>query len=55
MAASPDDAGGSESDAGKFLSQALAEMLDLPWVEGGSWVAGTRQRHLWQRVAFSSA
>jgi hypothetical protein len=33
----------SESDAESFLSQALAEMLDLPWVEGGSWVAGARQ------------
>jgi hypothetical protein len=24
----------------KFLSQALAEMLDLPWVDGGHWIAG---------------
>jgi hypothetical protein len=32
----------SESDPEKFLSQALAEMLDLPWVEGGIWTAGTR-------------
>ncbi|EXI81857.1 MAG: putative PEP-CTERM system histidine kinase [Candidatus Accumulibacter appositus] len=32
----------SESDPDKFLSQALAEMLDLPWVEGGTWTAGTR-------------
>ena len=34
---------GSESDPERFLSQALAEMLDLPWVDGGSWVAGTRE------------
>jgi signal transduction histidine kinase len=33
----------SENDAESFLSQALAEMLELPWVEGGRWVAGTRQ------------
>jgi signal transduction histidine kinase len=33
---------GSESDPEKFLSQALAEMLDLPWVDGGNWVAGAR-------------
>ncbi|WP_313950794.1 sensor histidine kinase [Accumulibacter sp.] len=33
---------GSESHPEKFLSQALEEMLELPWVEGGSWVAGTR-------------
>jgi hypothetical protein len=32
----------SESDPEKFLSQALAEMLDLPWVDGGIWIAGTR-------------
>jgi hypothetical protein len=32
----------SESDPEKFLSQALAEMLDLPWVEGGTWTSGTR-------------
>lgn len=31
-----------ESDPEKFLPQALSEMLDLPWVVGGSWVAGAR-------------
>ncbi|WP_300454688.1 sensor histidine kinase [Accumulibacter sp.] len=29
-----------ESDPERFLSQALAEMLDLPWVDGGSWSSG---------------
>ena len=33
---------GSESDPEKFLAQALAEMLDLPWVEGGVWTAAAR-------------
>ena len=33
---------GSESDPERFLSQALEEMLDLPWVDGGRWIAGTR-------------
>jgi len=33
---------GSESDPERFLSQALNEMLDLPWVEGGTWVAEAR-------------
>ena len=32
----------SESEPEHFLSQALEEMLDLPWVDGGSWVAGAR-------------
>ena len=32
-----------ENEAEKFLSQALAEMLDLPWVDGGHWIAGGRQ------------
>ena len=33
---------GSESDPERFLSQALDEMLDLPWVDGGTWRAGAR-------------
>jgi hypothetical protein len=41
----------SESEPEKFLSQALAEMLDLPWVDGGNWVAGARSGSLRQRVA----
>ncbi|MBN8438055.1 MAG: sensor histidine kinase [Candidatus Accumulibacter sp.] len=32
----------SESEPERFLSQALAEMLDLPWVDGGTWIAGAR-------------
>lgn len=32
----------SETDPGRFLSQGLAEMLALPWVDGGNWVADTR-------------
>ncbi|WP_291992441.1 sensor histidine kinase [Candidatus Accumulibacter sp. ACC003] len=32
----------SQSDPEKFLSQALAEMLELPWVDGGNWLAGPR-------------
>lgn len=34
---------GSESDPEKFLPAALREMLDLPWVEGGTWRADGRQ------------
>ncbi len=33
----------SQSLPEEFLSQALEEMLDLPWVDGGHWVAGTRR------------
>jgi len=32
-----------EIDPDKFLAQALAEMLDLPWVAGGAWSAGARR------------
>ncbi|MCP5249344.1 MAG: sensor histidine kinase [Candidatus Accumulibacter sp.] len=32
----------SQSDPEGFLAQALEEMLDLPWVDGGTWLAGTR-------------
>ncbi|HRD87888.1 MAG: sensor histidine kinase [Candidatus Accumulibacter sp.] len=32
-----------ENEPEKFLSQALAAMLDLPWVDGGHWIAGGRQ------------
>lgn len=32
-----------ENEPEEFLSQALAEMLDLPWVDGGRWSAGGRQ------------
>ena len=31
-----------EGDPEKFLSQALDEMLALPWVDGGAWVVGAR-------------
>lgn len=31
-----------ESDPESFLGQALAEMLDLPWVAGGTWSVGAR-------------
>jgi len=30
-----------DSSPERFLSQALAEMLALPWVDGGAWSAGT--------------
>lgn len=30
----------SESNPERFLLQTLEEMLDLPWVDGGSWAAG---------------
>ena len=33
---------GNESEPDQFLAKALAEMLDLPWVDGGSWTAGAR-------------
>ena len=33
---------GSESDPERFLSTALNDMLELPWVDGGAWVAETR-------------
>lgn len=35
---------GSETDPEKFLAQALAEMLDLPWVEGGVDGGGAQRR-----------
>jgi len=31
-----------ESDPERFLSEALDEMRELPWVTGGSWAAGAR-------------
>lgn len=31
---------GGEANPERFLAQALDEMLALPWVDGGSWVAG---------------
>lgn len=34
---------GQECDPERFLAQALAEMLDLPWVAGGTWSAGARR------------
>jgi signal transduction histidine kinase len=33
---------GSESDPERFLAKALNDMLELPWVDGGAWVAGAR-------------
>ena len=33
---------GSESDPERFLGKALKDMLELPWVDGGVWVAGER-------------
>jgi signal transduction histidine kinase len=33
---------GSESDPERFLGKALKDMLELPWVDGGTWVAGER-------------
>lgn len=33
---------GSESDPEKFLSKALDDMRELPWIDGGTWVAGAR-------------
>ena len=33
---------GSESDPERFLIKALNDMLELPWVEGGAWMAGAR-------------
>lgn len=32
----------SESDPDRFLLRALESMLELPWVEGGEWVAASR-------------
>lgn len=43
---------GSESDPERFLPQALAEMLDLPWVVGGTWVAGSRSGTFGTRSRF---
>lgn len=31
---------GSEVDPERFLSHALRDMLELPWIDGGNWVAG---------------
>jgi len=31
---------GREVDPERFLSHALQDMLELPWIDGGSWVAG---------------
>ena len=31
-----------ESDPERFLNRALEDMRQLPWVDGGAWVAGTR-------------
>lgn len=33
----------SESDAERFLIRALKDMLELPWIEGGTWRLGERQ------------
>lgn len=33
---------GSESDPERFLGRALDDMLELPWIDGGTWVAGAR-------------
>lgn len=43
----------SESDPERFLSQALKDMLELPWVDGGDWAAGGRAGSIGQASRFS--
>ena len=44
---------GSESDPERFLCRALQDMLELPWVEGGTWVAGARSGRFGEPSRFS--
>lgn len=43
----------SESDPERFLNKALENMLELPWVDGGSWVAGARGGRFGEASRFS--
>jgi signal transduction histidine kinase len=44
---------GSESDPERFLGRALDDMLELPWVDGGTWVAGARTGSFGEPSRFS--
>ncbi len=44
-----------ENDPDKFLAQVLAEMLDLPWVAGGTWSAGAGRGTFGSASRFSHA
>ena len=44
---------GSESDPERFLSKALDDMLELPWVNGGTWIAGARAGRFGELSRFS--
>lgn len=37
------DFSAEESDPERFLTRALADMLEFPWVDGGAWSLGARQ------------
>ena len=43
----------SENEPEKFLDKALKDMLELPWVDGGAWVAGARSGSFGKQSRFS--
>ena len=45
----------SESDPERFLDKALEDMLELPWVDGGAWVAGSRSGVFGEASRFSQS